>query len=231
MADLADSTGTRLMIHENWRWQPWYRAAKVMIDAGAIGRPVGYYFRTRQRDGLGPNAYPNQPYFREMPRLLIHETLIHHIDTAGFLFGKIHSVYAHARRYNKAIQGEDRALVTLVHESGVDGLVDGHRFLNPEPPGPAMGEAWLDGCDASLQINASGGITIKGEQVWEPPPTEGYKGDSVLAVQQHFINCLASGEEFETSARQYLASFAATEAAYRSIAERREVAMSELLPE
>src|SRR5437879_5059534 len=86
MANLVDSSGTRLMIHENWRWQPWYRAVKHIIAAGNIGNPVGYYFRVRQRDGLGPNAYPNQPYFREMPRLLIYETLIHHIDTAGFLF-------------------------------------------------------------------------------------------------------------------------------------------------
>ena len=226
---LAESSGTRLMIHENWRWQPWFRAAKVMIGAGAIGKPVGYYFRTRQRDGLGPCPYPNQPYFREMPRLLIYETLVHHIDTARFLFGDIKSVYAHARRHNAQIHGEDRALLTLVHESDVDGLIDGHRFLNPEPTGPAMGDAWLDGEDAALHINAAGDISMKGEQVWKAPPAEGYKGDSVIAVQRHFIDCLASGAAFETGAREYLASFAVSEAAYRSIAERREIAMSELL--
>ncbi len=230
MADLADSMGSRLMIHENWRWQPWFRAAKVMIAAGLIGRPVGYYFRMRQRDGLGPNPFPNQPYFRDMPRLLIHETLIHQVDTASFLFGKIKSVFAHARCHNPIIKGEDRALVTLVHESNVDGIIDGHRFLNPEPAGPAMGEAWFDGDDACLQVNAVGDITVKGEQVWKAPPPEGYKGDSVFATQRHFINCLESGAEFETSAREYLTSFAATEAAYRSIGEQREVAMAELLP-
>jgi len=230
MVRLAESSGTRLMVHENWRWQPWFRAAKVMIEAGAIGKPVGYYFRTRQRDGLGPSPYPNQPYFREMPRLLIHETLVHHMDTARYLFGDIRSVYAHARRHNPKTQGEDRALVTLVHDSEVDGLIDGHRFLNPEPPGPAMGDAWLDGENAALHINAAGDISVKGEQVWNAPPAEGYKGDSVFAVQRHFIDCLASGAAFETGAREYLASFAASEAAYLSIAERREIAMAELLP-
>ncbi|MEO8127505.1 MAG: Gfo/Idh/MocA family oxidoreductase [Bryobacteraceae bacterium] len=221
---------TRLMIHENWRWQPWFRAAKVMIDAGTIGRPVGYYFRTRQRDGLGPCPYPNQPYFREMPRLLIHETLIHHVDTARFFFGNIRSVYAHARRHNSKIQGEDRALLTLVHYNDVDGLIDGHRFLNPEPAGAAMGDAWLDGEDAALHINAAGDISIKGEQVWKAPPPEGYKGDSVFATQRHFIDCLASGAPFETSAQEYLASFAASEAAYLSVAEHREISMAELMP-
>src|SRR6266480_3566852 len=32
MVDAADSAGIPLMIHENWRWQPWYRAAKSMLD-------------------------------------------------------------------------------------------------------------------------------------------------------------------------------------------------------
>ena len=29
------------MIHENWRWQPWYRAIKQLIDGGAIGQNLG----------------------------------------------------------------------------------------------------------------------------------------------------------------------------------------------
>jgi predicted dehydrogenase len=230
MADLADSTGTRLMIHENWRWQPWYRAVKHIIAAGTIGNPVGYYFRVRQRDGLGPNAYPNQPYFREMPRLLIYETLIHHIDTASFLFGKVQSVYARARRYNTAIRGDDRALLTLCHESEVDGVIDGHRFLNPDTEGPGLGECWLEGDEARLFMTAGGDIYRKNERIWSAPASRGYKGDSVLAVQRHFIDCLVSGAPFETDARKYLASFATAEADYRSVAESRQVAISELLP-
>ena len=29
MAKLVHKTGARVMIHENWRWQPWYREAKT----------------------------------------------------------------------------------------------------------------------------------------------------------------------------------------------------------
>ena len=50
---LRDAAGVRLMIHENWRWQPWYRVAHEMIARGDIGPPIGYGFRFRRRDGLG----------------------------------------------------------------------------------------------------------------------------------------------------------------------------------
>lgn len=107
MVEAAEPAGTPLMIHENWRWQPWYRVAREMICRGDIGPPVAYRFVTRKRDGLGEAPYAHQPYFRQMPRLLIYETLVHQIDTARFLFGEIASVYAQARRYNPRIAGED----------------------------------------------------------------------------------------------------------------------------
>jgi predicted dehydrogenase len=223
MARLAAEANVPLMIHENWRWQPWYREARRLIASGAIGKPVSYCFRTRQRDGLGDAAYTRQPYFREMPRLLLYETVVHHIDTARFLFGPIDTVYARIRRHNPAIRGEDCAMVVLRHAAAVDGVIDGHRFLDPDPPGPAMGEAWIDGDEAGLRINARGEMCRGSEQIYTPPAELGYKGDSVFATQRHFIDCLRAGVAAESNAQAYLDTFAAVEAAYRSVAESREV--------
>jgi D-apiose dehydrogenase len=216
MALSAECMEVPLMIHENWRWQPWYREAFRRIRAGEIGAPVSYRFRHRQRDGLGPTPYPNQPYFKDMPRLLMHETLVHYIDTARFLFGNIAGVYARTRRKNPIIQGEDGALILLDHTAGAAGVIDGNRYLNPEVPGPAMGEAWIDGDENWMRIEANGRLYLGTELVWEPPTVEGYKGDSVKATQQHFIDCLRSGEPFETGANDYLETFISVEAAYRS---------------
>src|SRR5258708_35619722 len=108
MVDTAEFAGVPLMIHENWRWQPWYRVARGMIARGDIGRPVGYGFRTRTCDGMGDAPYPKQPYFRQLRRLLIDEALVHHIDTARFLFGEIDSVYAQASRRNLNVVAEDQ---------------------------------------------------------------------------------------------------------------------------
>ena len=145
IVNIADAAGVRLMIHENWRWQPWYRVAHEMIARGDIGAPIDYGFRFRRRDGLGDEPYTEQAYFRQEPRLIIQVTLVHHIDTARFLFGEIDSVYAQASRRNPRIAAEDQAIMTLTHESGTHGWVDGHRFLDPNPDGPAMGDAFFEG--------------------------------------------------------------------------------------
>ena len=216
MAVVADSAGIPLMIHENWRWQPWYREAQRRIAAGQIGTPVTYRFRHRQRDGLGPTPYPNQPYFKDMPRLLIFETLVHYIDTARFLFGDIEGVYARTRRMNPIIKGEDGAVLMLDHESRTVGVIDGNRYMNPEQPGPAMGEAWFEGAENWIRIEANGRLYLGHDLVWEPAAMEGYKGDSVKATQEHFVNCLRSGAPFETGALEYLKTVVAVEAAYKS---------------
>lgn len=217
MVRVAEEAGIRLMIHENWRWQPWYREVRRRIEAGEIGHPVSYLFRVRQKDGLGSQPYPNQPYFVKMPRLLIYETLVHHIDTARFLFGEIEWIYARARRVNPIIAGEDQASLVLAHESRLQGVIDGHRFSDPEPKGPAMGEAYFEGDRGVLVVRATGDVHLGNTLVWRNVISQGYRGDSVLATQRHFIDCLRTGKPFETEAREYLKTFAAVEAAYESI--------------
>jgi predicted dehydrogenase len=230
MARVAGASGVRVMVHENWRWQPWYREAKKLIGEGAIGKPLAYQFRLRQRDGLGAEPFPNQPYFRLMPRLLIYETLIHPIDTARFLFGDITTVLAHLRRYNAQIAGEDRAIVILSHgAAAVDGVVDGHRWANPIPAGPAMGDTLIEGEEGVLRILANGEVYRNETLVTAHDTSVGYKGDSVRATQQHFLDALRTGTAFETGVSEYLNSFAAVEAAYQSAAEQRCVALSDLV--
>jgi len=229
MVNLAESAGVPLMIHENWRWQAWYRVAREKIGRGDIGRPIGYGFRTRTRDGLGDEPYPKQPYFRRVPRLLIDEALVHHIDTARFLFGEIESVYAQASRRNPNVVAEDQAILVLTHEEAVHGWIDGHRFLDPDPDGPAMGDAFFDGELGTLSIPSTGDIYLNRVLVWKNDVTAGYRGDSVRATQAHFIECLANGASFESGGWPYLRTFAAVEAAYRSAADARCVQLREIL--
>src|SRR5206468_9468551 len=110
----------------------------------------GYRFRTRRRDGAGPDPYPKQSYFRRIPRFLIDEMLVHLIDTARYIFGEITTIYAQARRINPAIVGEDQALLIVTHSNALLGTIDGHRFLDPQPDGPALGDACLEGDSGRL---------------------------------------------------------------------------------
>jgi D-apiose dehydrogenase len=161
--------------------------------------------------------------------LIIQVTLVHHIDTARFLFGEIDSVYAQASRRNPRIAAEDQAILTLTHKSGTHGWIDGHRFLDPNPDGPAMGDAFFEGELGTLLIRATGDLYRENVLVWKNEVTAGRLGDSVRATLAHFISCLKDGTPFESEGRSYLRTFAAVEAAYRSLSERRCVSLTEIL--
>lgn len=225
IAETAESAGIALMIHENWRWQPWYRVVKEALQRGDIGQPVSYWFRTRQKDGDGPAPYAKQPYFRRMPRLLLYETIVHHIDTARFLFGEVASVHGRIRRINPVIVGEDQVLLTMIHTSELCGLIDGHRFTDTEPIGPVMGELGVDGDAGALVVDPAGNVRLGSRIVWQNSVTTGYRGDSVLGTQRHFIDCLRSGTKFESEGREYLKTVRVVEAAYESVEQKREVAV------
>jgi predicted dehydrogenase len=224
MVDAVEGAGVPFMIHENWRWQPWYRFVHRQIQGGAIGKPISYYFRTRKKDGLGPEPYTAQPYFRIMPRLLIYETLVHHIDTARFLFGDIAEIFARIRRANPLIKGEDTVHLITAHQSALTGIIDGNRFCEPVPTGPVLGEATFEGEDAVLYVMGNGDVYREDDRIYTARDS-GYRGDSVLATQQHFIDGLRTGAPFESSAREYLKTVRVVEAAYQSAAEGRTIAV------
>ncbi len=218
MVEVGESHGVRIMIHDNWRWQSWYRAAAAIIARGDIGTPLGYGFRVRLKDGMGDEPYPRQAYFRQLQRFMIDEVLVHHIDTARFLFGDIASVYAAGARRNSHILGEDHVILTLRHVSDPMGWIDGSSFLSHQDSARTLDEATFEGESGSIRVNGQGEIWSGDEKIWRDSGV-GYRGDSVYATQAHFIDCLETSRPFETGARDYLQkTFAVVEAAYSSMA-------------
>lgn len=215
---------TRFMVHENWRFQPWYREIKRMLDAGLIGFPHSISFRSRMGDGWGENAYiPRQPYFREYPRFLIYENGIHFIDTFRYLFGEVDTVYADLRQINPVIKGEDAAMVFFRMQNGVRATWDANRYNEPnyENPRLTFGECLVEGTEGSIRLYPDGSITLKELGKEEVPhaydlPLKEFAGDCVYATQRHFADRLISGEPFETRGHDYLESLAVQEAVYES---------------
>jgi predicted dehydrogenase len=74
LVESAEAGGGLLVVHENFRFMPWFREAKRLLDSGSLGEPHAMAFRLRPGDGRGPQAYlARQPYFQTMERFLIHE--------------------------------------------------------------------------------------------------------------------------------------------------------------
>ncbi len=229
IAKSAQRNGIRLMLNENWRWQAWYRQIKSLLDAGRIGEPFSYYIATRQRDGVGEKPFANQPYFTQMERFLLIEVIVHHIDTARFLFGDIDEVYCQTGTLNPVVGAEDFALLTLRHRSGVRGVIDGNRVSEPDESGPAMETVRIEGMENKIRLGHNGAVVLGDEVVFSVDGMPGYRGDSCRATQQHFVDCLRNNEQFETEATDYLRrTVAAVEACYLSAAENRPVRVSEV---
>jgi predicted dehydrogenase len=221
---LAEAADVPLVVHENFRFQPWYREIKRVIGLGRMGTLHGIAFRLRPGDGQGPDAYlARQPYFQQMPRLLIHETGIHFIDVFRWLVGEVAAVSADLRRLNPTIQGEDAGTVLFRFAGGERGLFDGNRLNDHVADNPrlTMGEMWLEGEAGVLRLDGDGGLWFKRHHGPELAHTyrwhdRGFAGDCVASLQRHVIEYLKDGKPLVNTGRDYLRNIQVEEAVYRS---------------
>lgn len=231
-ARLSEESGVPVIVHENFRFQPWFAEAKRQLAAGAVGSPYQVTFRLRPGDGRGPDAYlDRQPYFQQMERFLVHETAVHIIDVFRFLLGPVAAVTARLSRLNPAIAGEDAGFILFEFASGARGLFDGNRLSShaAENRRRTMGEMWLEGSEAVLQLDGDGGLTLRAHDSNTPAPVAcdwqdtGFAGDCVYNLQRHVIDALASGTSPANTARDYLTNLRLVEAVYQSSAEGRRI--------
>ncbi len=230
----ARAGGVPLMVHENWRWQPWYREMRRQLDAGTLGDLFSIAVRMRMGDGWPADAYlARQPFFRTYPRLLIYETGVHFLDTFRFLGGEITSVYARLQKRNAAIAGEDAGQVVCGFASGATALLDASRYNEADTADAryTFGTVRLDGRKGHLELDLDGGLTLKllgqpARRLDYAPARDGFAGDCVYALQRHFTDCLLAGRAFESTGEDYLKTIALAEACYQSHAERRVVELT-----
>jgi len=219
--DELSKSQVRFMVHENWRFQPWYREIKSLIENEDV---IAINHRMRMGDGWQADAYMNrQPYFREMERLLMYETGIHFIDTFRFLAGEMTSVYAKLKRLNTNIRGEDFAWVQFEFESGTLGLLDANRYNESlaDDPRLTFGEMLLETRNSSIRLYTDGSITVQKLGEKERNHTYevrkiGFAADCVFQTQSHFIEQLKSEKPFETNIVDYMKNLEVQEAVYES---------------
>ncbi|MCY6381146.1 Gfo/Idh/MocA family protein [Hoeflea prorocentri] len=222
---IAKQAETILVVHENFRFQPWYRLMREEIENGRIGTLLQLTFRLRTGDGQGENAYlDRQPYFQTMPRLLIHETGVHFIDVFRYMLGEPDTIYADLRRHNPVIAGEDAGHFIMGFADGSRAVFDGNRLLdhNAENHRVTLGEAAAEGTDGTLFLDGAGAVRFRRfgaqeeEILLEPQQYQGFGGDCVHALQKHVIQGLISGTPIENLAEDYLRNIKLVEAVYRS---------------
>ena len=225
IANLVTTHDIRIMVHENFRFQPWHREIKKLLERNTIGTQLhAIQWRMRMGDGWQDDAYMNrQPYFRKMKELLLYETGIHLIDVLRYFGGEINQVYAKLNRYNQNIRGEDSALVICDFAKGGTALVDAGRYHEStyENPRLTFGAIQIEGNKGSVYLHENGSITLK--PLGQPEiqheynfEDKNFSGDCVYTTQKHFVERLNSGEPFETDVQDYLSNISIIEKAYES---------------
>ncbi len=239
LTELAEGRHVPLIVHENFRFMPWYREMSRLLATGLLGKLHNVAFRLRTGDGQGADAYlARQPYFQKMPRLLVAETAVHFIDTFRYLCGEIRSVSAHLRRLNPHIVGEDAGHIVFEFDNGLAGSFDGNRLNDhvADNPRRTFGEMWLEGEHGILRLDGNAQLYFKPHQGTEKilPYDKGndlqFGGGACQALQQHVVRYLSRGETPENTARHYLRNLLIQEAVYASHVQGRRIDISSFVP-
>lgn len=216
-----------VVVHENFRFQPWYRAIKSELEKNTLGTVLQATYRLRPGDGQGTDAYlERQPYFRDMQRFMIHETGVHTIDVFRYLFGEPQALSAELHQLNPAISGEDAGHFVFYYADGLRAHFDGNRLLDhaAENTRLTMGEMLIEGTRGSLALYGNGDLLLRnfGETNWHAIKytfeDNDFGGDCVYHTQKHIIDHLQRGTALENRAVDYLRNLELEESIYKAAA-------------
>ena len=230
----ARDAGISIVVHENFRFQPWYIALANELQAGRLGKLYQATFRLRPGDGQGPEAYlERQPYFQKMDRFLVHETAVHYIDVFRFLFGDAASVFADLRRLNPQISGEDSGMILLEFGDGLRGVIDGNRLSDHKAANRrlTMGEMLIEGERGTLSLDGDANIGFRAHDSNEEVAIDydwtdhGFGGDCVYRFTRHVVDHHCHRTPLQNSAADYLTNLEIEEAVYASAAQGRRISL------
>ena len=233
IVDVCRAAGVRLMVNENWRWRPWYRVIRSLVDEGAVGRP--FYLRIASRSAAAaatspdPSAHPfeDQPFLRTLQPLILLEIGPHYFDVARYLFGDPSGVFAQTLKVTppERVLGEEVASALLL---GPDRLavieLSWASFGYDEPVQPDS--LALEGTEGALLLSTDGALRLcrlDGTVRQIDLDLSDYYVRSWAAALRHFTECLAIGAEFETAGDQNLGTLRLVFAAYESASNNRVV--------
>jgi D-apiose dehydrogenase len=223
MVEACEAAGVPFMVHENFRFQLPMRRIKALLDEGAIGRP--FFGRVSFR--TAHDVYSAQPWLVESERMIIVDVAVHLFDLAMCFMGQPQSLVTEALRVNPRIAGEDVATV-LMRMNDATCIVDASYETRSDHNTYPQTFVTLEGTDGTitlgpdyqLQVVSRGSVVnetlVIPDRGWTSQPWDAIQ-DSVYTTQRHWLHCLDTGEEPETSGRRTLQLLDVTLGAYASL--------------
>ncbi|MGH9620807.1 MAG: Gfo/Idh/MocA family protein, partial [Bryobacteraceae bacterium] len=236
---LCRKRGLPLAVNQNMRHDQSMRALKTLLTRGYLGEPVLATIEMR--------AVPHwQAWLKDYHRLTLLNMSVHHIDAFRFLFGEPASIYVSARKDPRTRFAHEDGICLYILEyengfrasgwddvwtgprtaeddlkpyikwrvEGTDGLAEG-TIGWPEYPNHVPSTLTFA---TSREPNTW--FTPRWNEVWFP---DAFRGPMI-----ELINAIATRSEPETNGTDNLKTMAVIEAGYRSLAERRSIAVAEI---
>lgn len=239
MVELCQSSGIRLGVNSNMRYDQSMRALKSIINAGHLGEIVLATIEMR--------AIPHwQDFLHNYKTIEILNMGIHHIDVFRYLFGDPQYITALTRKDPRTkfdhidgisqytFQYEDDLLVTSLDDvwawpgegteedfyikwrvEGIDGMAQGTIGW------PKFPERVPSTLELTCKAVPNQWIRPKWEGVWFP--------DAFLGTMAQLLCAVENDAEPEISGKDNLKTMAAIDACYQSIEERKTVNFSNLI--
>lgn len=235
---LGEENGKVIAVNSNMRCDQSMRALKYLLDTKELGDPVLATIEMR--------AIPHwQEFLKQYDKLEIFGMGIHHVDSFRFLFGDPAEITCVCRTdpRSKFQHVDGITQYTFKYENDFMATSLDDVWAWPEDPcekdiyirwrvegteGMAEGTIgwpmYPDRCPSTIRFMSKrhpAWVAPKWDTVWFPDAFEGTMSGLLRAVEQ--------GTEPEISARDNVRTIACVEACYRSIREKRTVALKELL--
>jgi len=206
----------RVMVHENWRFRPYYRQIRRWQGEGLLGEVTGLTLAYRSAaflpDAAGClPALARQPFMASEARLMVAESLIHHIDVARWLTGGLKLLAARLQYLSPACRGETAATLMFTTATGVPVVVEGHGCC-PGYGAAARDHLDLIGTRGSVRFDGQR-LSLRGGATQDHPHEAAYQASFNYCIG-HFVDRLRDGGPFETDPIDNLQTLRLVEDAY-----------------
>lgn len=239
IVELCEEAGVKIGVNSNMRYDQSIRALKTVLNRGYLGEPVLATIEMR--------AIPHwQDFLHQYDRVEILNMGIHHVDAFRYLFGDPEKVTAVARRdprtkfnhidgisqytfqYSNELmatslddvwawpgEGTEKDIYIKWRVIGTDGLAQG-----------LIGWPYPERTPSTLEFT-----TKRSPGQWHRPTWDGvWFPDAFQGTMAQLLRAVETDGEPEIGGRDNLNTMAAVDACYKSIAEGRTVAFSEVAP-
>jgi predicted dehydrogenase len=228
----CEKFGCTAMVCQSYRWHPWYEQIKKELDSGIIGRP--YYANIMQRVSFDiptgkENRIPlveDQPFYRNVKKLMLLEQGCHYIDVFRYFFGEPQSVNGYVDSISPYVIGDDLCIVIIKFNDTVAVLEDlwctnGQEQTSVTFVQGEKGSIYFNGTAGAAphRTEETGGLEITlrdGTNIIRDMDAKDYYARCFTSLEKHFIECIKKGIKPITSVKDNLKTLEIAFKAYES---------------